>query len=123
MQEARASVLPAPGRELILLSRISGDTQEDQEERQEEEMKWLKIIIALAEILIPGLAKAGKNKLADELEIAQGALKVATSSMSAEGKARLIADAVGNLKVAKKFKKRISNKLDKASVRLVKKFL
>lgn len=86
-------------------------------------MKWLKILIALAEIIIPGLAKAGKNKLADELEIAQGALKIATSTMNAEGKTRLITEAVGNLKVVKKFKKRVSNKIDKASVRLVKKFL
>lgn len=85
-------------------------------------MKWLKIIIALAEILIPGLAKAGKNKLADELEIVQGALKIATSNMNAEGKARLILDAVGNLKVAKNFKKRVSKKLDKAQDRLIKKF-
>jgi len=86
-------------------------------------MKWLKIIIALAEILIPGLAKAGKNKLADELEIAQGALKIATSNMNKDGKVRLILDVVGNLKVAKKFKKRVSEKLDKAKDRLINKYL
>lgn len=86
-------------------------------------MKWLKILIALAEILIPGLAKAGKNKLADELEIAQGALKALTSKMTAGEKATVIFDAVGDLKVAKRFKKRVSNKLDKARDRLAKKFL
>ncbi len=86
-------------------------------------MKWLKILIALAEILIPGLAKAGKNKLADELEICQGALKAATSSMDKESKARLILDAVGTLKVTKDFKRRLSKKIGKAGDRLIKKFL
>ncbi len=86
-------------------------------------MKWLKIIIALAEILIPGLAKVGKNKLADELEIAQGVLKALTSKMTPEEKIRAIADAAGNLKAVKGFKKRITNKLDKARDRLARKFL
>ena len=86
-------------------------------------MKWLKILIALAEILIPGLAKAGKNKLVDELEIAQGVLKTLTSKMTPEEKIRAIADAAGNLKAVKGFKNRITKKLDRARDRLVKKFL
>ena len=84
-------------------------------------MKWLKIIIALAEILIPGLAKAGKNKLADELEIAQGMLKTLTSKMTPEQKGRALVEAVGSLKVVKKFNKRVSNKIDKARERLARK--
>ena len=84
-------------------------------------MKWLKIIIALAEIVIPGLAKAGKNKLADELEIAQGMLKTLTSKMTPEEKGRVLVETVGNLKVVKKFKKRVSNKLDKAQERWARK--
>lgn len=86
-------------------------------------MKWLKIIIALAEILIPGLAKAGKNKLADELEIAQGMLKTVTSKMTPEQKGRLLVEVVGSLKAVKKFKKRVSNKLDKAQERWARKLL
>lgn len=86
-------------------------------------MKWLKIIIALAEILIPGLAKLGKNKLTDELEIAQGALKALTGNMTPEEKGRVITDAVLNLKDVKAFKKRATNKLYEARDRLAKKFL
>ncbi|MBA7607170.1 hypothetical protein ES703_14328 [subsurface metagenome] len=84
-------------------------------------MKWLKIIIALAEIFLPGLAKAGKNKLADESEIALGMLKKLTSKMTPEEKGRLLVETVGNLKVVKKFKKRVSNKLDKAQERWARK--
>jgi len=86
-------------------------------------MKWIKIIIALAEILIPGLAKAGKNKLADELEVAQGALKELTSKLTPGEKASVIIRAAGDLRAVKQFKKRVSKRIDKAQDRLVKKFL
>ena len=86
-------------------------------------MKWLIVALEIVVIIYNHVTGKGKRDLAQELEIAQGALKAVTSNMNAEGKARLITEAVGKLKVAKKFKKRISNKLDKASVRLVKKFL
>lgn len=84
-------------------------------------MKWLKILLALAEIIVPGLAKAGKNKLADELEIAQGMLKTLTSKMTPEQKGRVLVETVGSLKVVKKFNKRISNKIDKAQERWARK--
>lgn len=117
-------MLPASESGFIFLSRTGKGFGKSQEEGQgEKEMKWLKILLAIAEILIPGLAKAGKNKLADELEIAQGMLKTVTSGMTPEQKGRLLVEAVGSLKVAKKFKKRISNKLDKAQERWARKLL
>ena len=85
-------------------------------------MKWLSVFLEVAVIIYNHVTGKGKRDLAQELEIAQGALKIATSSMDKESKARLILDVVGNLKVAKKFKKRISKKLDKARDRLAKKF-
>ncbi len=84
-------------------------------------MKWLKIIIALAEMFIPFWSRAGKNKLADESEIALGMLKKLTSKMTPEEKGRLLVETVGGLKVVKKFKKRVSIKLDKAQERWARK--
>jgi len=84
-------------------------------------MKWLKILITLAEIFIPYWSKAGKNDLADDSEVALGMLKKLTSKMTPEEKGRLLVETVGNLKVVKKFNKRVSNKIDKAQERWARK--
>ena len=86
-------------------------------------MKWLSIFLEVAVIIYNHVTGKGKRDLAQELEIAQGALKALTSKMTPEEKIRAIADAAGNLKAVKGFKKRITNKLDKARDRLARKFL
>lgn len=90
-------------------------------QKENKEMKWLKIVIALAEMFLPFWSKVGRDKLADESEIALGMLKKLTSKMTPEEKGRLLVETVGNLKVVKKFKKRVSNKLDKAQERWARK--
>lgn len=84
-------------------------------------MKWLKIIITILEYVIPALAKKGKDKLAQELDVAKQTIKVLFEPFSAEEKGRVIEQAVGNLKSVKNFKKRVGKKLDNAKNRLYKK--
>lgn len=81
-------------------------------------MKWLKLIITIIEWFGPFLAKAGKDRIADELDIAKGAITILTKDKTPEEKGRAIEEAVGNLKAVKKFKSRVSKKLDKAKARL-----
>lgn len=84
-------------------------------------MKWIKLIITILEWIGPFLAKAGKNRIADELEIAKGAIVVLTKDKTPEEKGRAIEEVVGRLKAVKDFKSRVSNRLDKAKDRLWKK--
>lgn len=84
-------------------------------------MKWLKLILTAIEWLSPFLAKAGKDRIADELDIARGAIVVLTQDKTSEEKGRAIEEAVGRLKAVKDFKRRVSNRLDKAQARLWKK--
>ncbi|MCK4268630.1 MAG: hypothetical protein KAX16_07340 [Actinomycetia bacterium] len=86
-------------------------------------MKWLTFILDLVKDLVPIWAKIRKDKLSDEQEIALVMLKTVTSNMTPEQKGRLLVEAVGSLKVTKKFKKRISKKLDKAQERWARKLL
>lgn len=86
-------------------------------------MKWLSVALEIAVIIYNHVTGKGKRDLADELEIAQGALKVLTGNMTPEEKGRVIADVVLNLKDVKAFKERATNKLYKARDRLAKKFL
>lgn len=81
-------------------------------------MKWFKLIITVIEWLGPFLAKAGKDRIADELDIAKGALVILTKNKTPEEKGHAIEQAVGNLKAVKKFKSRVSKRLDKAKARL-----
>ncbi|MBA7632072.1 hypothetical protein ES703_39614 [subsurface metagenome] len=84
-------------------------------------MKWLSIIITILEYVIPALAKKGKDKLAQELEIANKTIKLMSNNMSPADKGHFIEQAVGSLKSVRDFKKRVSKKLDKAKDRLYKK--
>lgn len=84
-------------------------------------MKWLKIIITILEYVIPALAKKGKDKLADELTIAQQTITVLSKDKPPEEKGRAVEEAIGNLKAVQNFKKRVSKKLDKAKDRFYKK--
>lgn len=84
-------------------------------------MKWLKLIITIIEWVGPFLAKAGKNRIADELDIAKGAITVLTKNKTSEEKGRAIEEAVGSLKAVKQFKKSINERLDKAKTRLYEK--
>lgn len=84
-------------------------------------MKWLKIIITILEYVIPALAKRGKDKLAQELDIAKWTIKILTKDMPPVEKGRAVEQAVNGLKCVKEFKARASNKLDKAKDRLYKK--
>lgn len=84
-------------------------------------MKWLKLIITILEWVGPFLAKAGKNRIADELDIAKGVITVLTKDKTPEEKGRAIEEAVGSLKAVKDFKSRVSNRLDKAKDRLYRK--
>lgn len=84
-------------------------------------MKWLKILIALAEIFVPGLAKLGMNNLTDELTIAKQAMTVLSKDKTPEEKGLAVEEAIGNLKSVQNFKKRAMKKLDKAKARLYKK--
>ncbi|GAI23988.1 unnamed protein product, partial [marine sediment metagenome] len=58
------------------------------------------------------------NRIADELEIAKGAIVVLTKDKTPGEKGRVIEEAVGNLKAVKDFKSRVSDRLDKAKDRL-----
>lgn len=84
-------------------------------------MKWLKLIIVILEYVIPGLAKLGKNKLVQDLEVAHNVMSVLSKDMSPVDKGLAVEKAVGNLKALQNFKKRASKKLDKAKERLYKK--
>lgn len=84
-------------------------------------MKWLNLILTILEYVIPALAKRGKDKLAQELEVAKQTVKILTKDMSSADKARAIEEAVGNLKAVQNFKKRVSKKLDKAKERFYQK--
>lgn len=84
-------------------------------------MKWLSLILTILEYLIPALAKRGKDKLAQELEVANKTIKLMSNGMSSEDKGHFIEQAVSSLKCVKDFKKRVSKKLDKAKARLYKK--
>ena len=81
-------------------------------------MKWLKLIITVIEWLSPFLAKAGKDRIADELDIAKGAIAILTKDKTPEEKGRAIEEAVGSLKAVKQFKASVSKRLDKAKNRL-----
>lgn len=84
-------------------------------------MKWLKLIIDIALILIPGLGLKAKKNVDQELLIAKKALETLTSNMKPEEKGRVIEDAVHSLKFVQDFKGRVTKKLDKARARLYKK--
>lgn len=84
-------------------------------------MKWLSIILTILEYVIPALAKRGKDKLAQELDIARKTIVLMSNRMSPEEKGHFIEQAVGSLKGVKDFKKRVGKKLDKAKDRLYKK--
>jgi len=85
-------------------------------------MKWLSAALEIAVIIYNHVTGKGKRDLAQELEIAQGALRALTKDMTPGKKAEVILEAVGSLKATKQFKKRISIKLDKARDRLASKF-
>ncbi len=84
-------------------------------------MKWLSIIITILEYILPALAKKGKDKLAQELDVAKQTIKILSKDLSPEDKGQAVEDAVGDLKAVQDFKKRVSKKLDKAKDRLYKK--
>ncbi|MBA7486808.1 hypothetical protein ES707_22369 [subsurface metagenome] len=84
-------------------------------------MKWLKVLIALAEIFIPGLAKFGMNGLTDELGVAQQTINILSKDLSPDDKSRAVLEAVGKLKMVEDFNSRLNKKIDKAKVRLLKK--
>lgn len=86
-------------------------------------MKWLKLVLTIIEWLSPFLAKAGKDRIANELEIAKGAIVILTKDKTPEEKGRAIEEAVGNLKAVKQFKKSVARRLDKAKTRLWNKIL
>ena len=86
-------------------------------------MKWLKLLLTLAEIFVPGWGKVAQGGLAADSEVAYGMLKKLTTNMTPEQKGRLLVETVGSLRVTKKFKKRISKKLDKAQERWARKLL
>lgn len=82
-------------------------------------MKWIKLILQIAEWLLPG--NAGKGKLVEELAVAKEAIDVLSQNLPAKEKGRAIEKAVGNLKVVKGYKERVAKKLDKAKDRFWKK--
>ncbi len=84
-------------------------------------MKWLSVIITILEYLIPALAKRGKDKLAQELDVAKQTIKVLSRDMTSEETGRAIESAIGGLKAVQSFKKRAIKRLDKAKDRLYKK--
>jgi len=84
-------------------------------------MKFLNLFFTILEYLIPVLAKLGKDKLAQELDVTKQVVKILTKDMLPGNKGRAIEEAVGNLKAVKDFKKSVCKKLDKAKARLYKK--
>ncbi|GAH27417.1 unnamed protein product [marine sediment metagenome] len=85
-------------------------------------MKWLKLLIDLALIIIPGLALKGKKDIEQELTIAQSAVELLTKDLSPEAKGQVFEDAVLSLKFVQDIKGRGAKKIDKAKNRLYKKF-
>lgn len=83
-------------------------------------MKWLSLLITILEYIIPALAKKGKDKLAQEFDVAKQTIKILSKDMTPQDKGYAIEQAVGNLKTVKDFKKRVCKKLDKAKDRLYK---
>ena len=84
-------------------------------------MKWIKLIVDIALILIPGLGFKLKKDVDQELEIAKATIKILGKDMSPERKGEAVMEAVGNLKAVQGFKVRLVKKLDKARDRLAKK--
>lgn len=84
-------------------------------------MKWLSLLITVLEYIIPVLAKKGKDKLKDELEIAKATINVLSKDVSPQVKGEAIEKAVHSLKFVQDFKERGLEKLDKAKARLYKK--
>lgn len=84
-------------------------------------MKWIKLLIDIALVIIPGLGLKFKKDVDQELEIAKQTIRILTKDMSPEEKGRAIEDAVHGFKFVKDFKARATKKLDKAKDRLYKK--
>lgn len=84
-------------------------------------MKWIKLLIDIALIIIPGLGLKFKKDVDQELVVAKQTIRILTKDMSPEEKGRAIEDAVHGLKFVKDFKARSIKKLNKAKDRLYKK--
>ncbi|MBA7542169.1 hypothetical protein ES705_34488 [subsurface metagenome] len=84
-------------------------------------MKWIKLLIDLALIIIPGLALKSKKDLEQELNVAKSALELLSKGLSPEAKGKVLEDAVMNLKFVQDVKGRATKKIDKAKNRLYKK--
>lgn len=84
-------------------------------------MSWLKIIIDIALVIIPGLGLKHKKDLERELEIANKTIEFMSNHMDPVDKGKFIEQAIGSLKAVKGFKKRANKKLDKARERWYKK--
>ena len=85
-------------------------------------MNLIKLVVDIALAIIPGIALKGKKNLESELEIAQKTIQYLTSDMPSDKKAFLLKNAVNSLKAVKNFKKGFCNRIDKAEIRLFKKF-
>lgn len=81
-------------------------------------MKWLSLILTLAEWLIPFLAKVGKDRVAKELEIVTTGVEMFSNSESSEGKGKLVKGIIYDLAVESGIKSRLHKRIKDYETRI-----
>lgn len=84
-------------------------------------MKWLSLILTVAEYLIPFLAKIGKNRVAKELEIVTTGVEKFSKSESSGDKGKVVKGIIYDLAVESGIKKRLHKRVKDYEDRIWKK--
>lgn len=84
-------------------------------------MKWLQIIISLAEMLIPLLGWAKKVQVEKELEIVSTGVEMFSKSESSESKGKVVKGMIYDLAVESGIKSRLHRRVKDYETRIWKK--
>lgn len=60
-------------------------------------MKWIKLVIDIALVLIPGLGLKAKKDLEKKLEIAKATIQVLSKGKTSSEKGQAVEEAIGNI--------------------------
>jgi len=84
-------------------------------------MKWLSLILTVAEYLIPFLGKIGKNRVANELKIVTAGVEKFSKSESAGDKGKAVKGMIYDLAVTAGIKDRLHKRVKDYEARIWKK--
>lgn len=84
-------------------------------------MKWLQIIISIAEIVVPFLAKARKARVEKELQIVTTGIEKFSKSASSEGKGKVVKGIICDLALETGIAKRLHRRIKDYETRIWKK--